>query len=149
MESMTTGLNENPVNWPIDTTWNYHMGGPPFDNLNVVSTALNSRYGTATSAADYVKKSQAQNYESWRAQHEAYETNKTKTDGTASTGFVDWMLTSGWFSLHWQTFDWYLRPSVSYYGVKKSGEPLHISWDYGFQNHAVVTNVRFGSKRAF
>lgn len=140
MESMITGLNENPVNWPIDSTWTYHMGGTPFDNLNVVTTALNSRYGTATSAADYVKKSQAQNYESWRAQYEAYETNKTKTDGTASTGFVDWMLTSGWFSLHWQTFDWYLRPSAAYYGVKKSGEPLHISWDYGFQNHVVVTN---------
>jgi exo-1,4-beta-D-glucosaminidase len=140
MESMITGLNENPVNWPIDTTWNNHMGGSPFDNLNVVSTALDTRYGTSTSAADYVKKSQAQNYESWRAQYEAYETNKSKTDGTASTGFVDWMLTSGWFSLHWQTFDWYLRPSAAYYGVKKSGEPLHILWDYGFQNHVVITN---------
>jgi exo-1,4-beta-D-glucosaminidase len=140
MESMITGLNENPVTWPIDTSWTNHLGGTPFDNLNVVTTAINSRYGTATSAADYVKKSQAQNYESWRAQYEAYETNKTKTDGTASTGFVDWMLTSGWFSLHWQTFDWYLRPSAAYYGVKKSGEPLHILWDYGFQNHVVVTN---------
>jgi exo-1,4-beta-D-glucosaminidase len=145
MESMTTGLNENPVSWPIGTTWDYHMGGTPFDNLNVVTTALNSRYGTTTSAADYVKKSQAQNYESWRAQYEAYETNKTKTDGTASTGFVDWMLTSGWFSLHWQTFDWYLRPSAAYFGVKKSGEPLHISWDYGFQNHVVVTNDYYQS----
>jgi len=145
MESMTTGLNENPVSWPIGTTWDYHMGGSPFDNLNVVTTALNSRYGTATSAADYIKKSQAQNYESWRAQYEAYETNKTKTDGTASTGFVDWMLTSGWFSLHWQTFDWYLRPSGAYFGVKKSGEPLHISWDYGFQNHVVVTNDYYQS----
>jgi exo-1,4-beta-D-glucosaminidase len=140
MESMITGLNENPVNWPIDSTWNNHMGGSPFDNLNVVTTALDTRYGTSNSAADYVKKSQAQNYESWRAQYEAYETNKSKTDGTASTGFVDWMLTSGWFSLHWQMFDWYLRPSAAYYGVRKSGEPLHILWDYGFQNNVVVTN---------
>jgi exo-1,4-beta-D-glucosaminidase len=140
MESMMTGLNENPVSWPIDTTWNYHLGGTPFDNLNVVTTALDSRYGTATGAADYVKKSQAQNYESWRAQFESYETNKSKTDGTASTGFVAWMLTSGWFSLHWQTFDWYLRPSAAYFGVKKSGEPLHIAWDYGFNNNVTVTN---------
>jgi len=140
MESMITGLNENPVNWPIDSTWNYHMGGSPFDTLNVVTAALNARYGTTTSAADYVKKSQAQNYESWRAQYESYETNKTKTDGTATTGFVDWMLTSGWFSLHWQTFDWYLRPSAAYFGVKKSAEPLHAAWDYGFSNHVTVTN---------
>jgi exo-1,4-beta-D-glucosaminidase len=116
------------------------MGGSPFDNLNVVSSALNSRYGTATSAADYVKKSQAQNYESWRAQYEAYEVNKAKTDGSASTGFINWMLTSGWFSLHWQAFDWFLRPSAAYFGIKKSGEPLHISWDYGFLNHVNVTN---------
>jgi exo-1,4-beta-D-glucosaminidase len=140
MESMITGLNENPVNWPIDSTWNYHMGGSPFNNLNVVTAALSARYGTATSAADYVKKSQAQNYESWRAQYESYETNKAKTDGTASTGFVDWMLTSGWFSLHWQTFDWYLRPSATYFGVKKSAESLHVAWDYGFNNNVTVTN---------
>jgi exo-1,4-beta-D-glucosaminidase len=140
MESMEAGLNENPVNWPIDSTWTYHMGGSPFDNLNVVTAAVNGRYGNSTSAADYVKKSQAQNYESWRAQYESYETNKSKTDGTASTGFVDWMLTSGWFSLHWQTFDWYLRPSAAYFGVKKSAEPLHIAWDYGFQNNVTVTN---------
>jgi exo-1,4-beta-D-glucosaminidase len=145
MDSMITGLMENPVNWPIDTSWNYHMGGTPFDNLNVVSSALNARYGTANSSADYVKKSQAQNYESWRAQFEAYEVNKTKTDGTASTGFVQWMLTSGWFSLHWQTFDWYLRPSAAYFGVKKSGEPVHIMWDYGFQNHVIVTSDLYQS----
>jgi exo-1,4-beta-D-glucosaminidase len=140
MESMTTGLNESLVNWPIDSTWNYHMGGSPFDNLNVVTAAVDARYGTATGAADYVKKSQAQNYESWRAQFESYETNKSKTDGTASTGFVAWMLTSGWFSLHWQTFDWYLRPSAAYFGVKKSAEPIHIAWDYGFHNNVTVTN---------
>ena len=145
MESMITGLNENPVNWPIDSTWNYHMGGSPFDTLNVVTAALNARYGTTTSAADYVKKSQAQNYESWRAQYESYETNKAKTDGTATTGFVDWMLTSGWFSLHWQTFDWYLRPSAAYFAVKKSAEPLHASWDYGFSNHVTVTNDYYQS----
>src|SRR5438270_7273662 len=46
MESMTTGLNMNPVSWPIDSNWTYHMGGTPFDNLNVVTTAVNSRYGT-------------------------------------------------------------------------------------------------------
>jgi len=40
---------------------------------------------------------------------------------------------------------WYLRPSAAYYGVKKSGEPLHISWDYGFQNHVVVTNDYYQS----
>jgi len=83
---------------------------------------------------------QMQNYESWRAQYESYETNRSKTDGSASTGIIDWMLTSGWFSLHWQTFDWYLRPSAAYFGVKLSAQPLHVSWDYDFNNNVTVTN---------
>lgn len=140
MESMITGLNENPINYPEDSTWDWHMGGTPFDSLSVVNSALSNRYGSAPTASDYIRKMQMQNYESWRAQFESYETNRSKTDGSASTGIIDWMLTSGWFSLHWQTFDWYLRPSAAYFGVKLSAQPLHVSWDYDFHNSISVTN---------
>lgn len=140
MESMITGLQENPINYPEDSTWDWHMGGTPFGNLNVVDSALGNRYGSAPTATDYIRKMQMQNYESWRAQYESYETNRSKTDGSASTGIILWMLTSGWFSLHWQTFDWYLRPSSAYFAVKLSAQPLHVSWDYDFNNNVTVTN---------
>jgi exo-1,4-beta-D-glucosaminidase len=55
------------------------------------------------------------------------------------------MLSSGWYSLHWQVFDCFLRPSAAYFGVKKSAEPLHIQWDYGFQNNVTVVNDSYQS----
>jgi len=140
MESMITGLQENPINYPEDSTWDWHMGGTPFNDLSVVNSALSNRYGSAPNATDYIRKMQAQNYEGWRAQFESYETNRSKTNGSASTGMIVWMLTSGWFSLHWQTFDWYLRPSSAYFAIKLSAQPLHVSWDYDFNNNITVTN---------
>lgn len=141
MESLTAGLGANPAPWPINGLWNYHRGASrTFGNLNVVSNAINKRYGTATDAADYVRKSQAQNYESTRAMFEAYEANKSKTDGSQSTGVVQWQLNKGWPSLHWQLYDWYLRPGGGYFGAKKGGEFLHIQWDNAFQNSVHVIN---------
>jgi exo-1,4-beta-D-glucosaminidase len=140
MESLTATLDKDPPSWPIDDSWTLHMGGSQFNSLDIVTTALNNRYGPAESAADYVWKSQAENYECTRAMFEAYEANKSKTDGTASTGLVQWQVNKGWPSLHWQLYDWYLRPGGAYFGAKKGSEPLHIEWDYGFQNAVYVTN---------
>jgi exo-1,4-beta-D-glucosaminidase len=134
MESMTAGLNQNPIDFPESSNWDYHLGGTPFTNLSVYNTAMNSRYGSPPNAADYMRKAQVMNYECWRVQHEAYEINKTKTDGTASMGMIDWMFNKGWFSLHWQLFDYFYRPSATYFGTKRAGEPLHIAWDYGGLN---------------
>ena len=140
MESMETMLNTNPIPWPIDSTWNYHRGGSPFNNLNTVTSALDARYGTATDAADYIRKSQAQNYESTRAMFEGYEAYKSKTDGSASTGVIQWMLNKSWPSVHWQLYDWYLRQGSGYFGAKKGSESLHIQWDSAFHNDVYVIN---------
>jgi exo-1,4-beta-D-glucosaminidase len=140
METLTSEFQKDPVPWPIDSNWTLHMGGAEFSQLDIVTDALNRRYGQATSAADYVRKSQVQNYECTRAMFEAYEANKNKTDGTASTGLVQWQLNKAWPSLHWQLYDWYLRPGGAYFGAKKGAELLHIQWDYGFQNEVRVIN---------
>jgi exo-1,4-beta-D-glucosaminidase len=134
MESMIAGLIENPINYPEDSTWDYHLGGSPFTNLSVFNTAMNSRYGTPTDRNDYMRKAQVMNYEGWRVQHEAYEINKTKTNGDASIGMIDWMFNKGWFSLHWQLFDWFYRPGAAYFATKKADEVVHIAWDYGGLN---------------
>jgi exo-1,4-beta-D-glucosaminidase len=67
-------------------------------------------------------------------QHEAYEINKSGTNGLtgdASVGMIDWMFNKGWFSLHWQLFDWFYRPGPAYFATKKADEIVHIAWDYG------------------
>jgi exo-1,4-beta-D-glucosaminidase len=71
-------------------------------------------------------------------QHEAYEINKTGAangrTGDAAMGMIDWMFNKGWFSLHWQLFDFFYRPGPAYFATKKADEITHIAWDYGGLN---------------
>lgn len=136
MESMIAGLNQNPIDYPENSTWDYHLGGSPFTSLSVFNSAMTSRYGTPTSASDYIRKAMVMDYEGWRVQHEAYEINKlgtanSKGTADAAMGMIDWMFNKGWFSLHWQLFDRFYRPGAAYFATKKADEVLHIAWNYG------------------
>jgi exo-1,4-beta-D-glucosaminidase len=121
--------------WPIDDYWNYHCGGNVFANVTKFTTALNSRYGTAASAADYAKKAQAAAYESHRAMFEGYGRNKYH-----ATGVIQWMLNNAWPSMIWHLYDYYLRPGGSYFGAKIACEPLHIQYSYDNKSIAVVNS---------
>jgi exo-1,4-beta-D-glucosaminidase len=55
------------------------------------------------------------------------------------------MLNSGWTSLHWQLFDYYLDQNGAYYGAKKANEPLHVQYSYDDRT-VVVTNSRHGAE---
>ncbi len=117
--------------WPINDFWNDHTGGGVFGNLNVYNQALDGRYGKATSLEDYVEKAQVMDYEGERAMFEAYGRNKY-----TSTGVIQWMLNSGWPSLIWNLYDYYLRPGGGYYGTKEACEPLHVQ--YSYDDHSIV-----------
>ena len=43
-----------------------------------------------------------------------------------TSGFTQWKINSAWPDVQWQIFDWYLKPMVSYYFIKRANEPLHI-----------------------
>jgi len=125
IESMREMLPPDHL-WPIDEFWNYHCGSEqPFSNLNIYTNALNSRYGTATGVEDYCKKAQLMNYESMRAELEAWGWNKY-----LSTGVITWQYNSAWPSLIWQHYDYSLRPGGAYFGAKKACEPLHVQYSY-------------------
>jgi exo-1,4-beta-D-glucosaminidase len=126
IESMREMLPEDHL-WPIDSYWNYHCGtsGSPFSNLNIYTNALNSRYETATGIEDYCRKAQLMNYESMRAELEAWGRNKY-----VSTGVITWQFNSAWPSLIWQHYDYSLRPAGAYFGAKKACEPLHVQYSY-------------------
>ncbi len=57
-----------------------------------------------------------------------------------TSGFTQWKINSCWPSVQWQIFDWFLRPMVSYYYIKKSCEPLHIQLDLLDSTVTVVNN---------
>jgi exo-1,4-beta-D-glucosaminidase len=141
IESMREMLPEGHL-WPIDEFWNYHCGSnQPFSNLNIYTVSLNSRYGTATGVEDYCEKAQLMNYESIRAELEAFGRNKYN-----STGVITWQYNSAWPRLIWQSYDYSLRPGGSYFGAKEACEPLHVQYSYDDNSIYVVNSYYKGFK---
>jgi exo-1,4-beta-D-glucosaminidase len=121
--------------WFTSSTWKYHCGTMDFGTTNVFNDALQGRYGNATDIKDYIAKAQAQNYEAHRAMMEAYGLHKYHS----ATGVVQWMGSNPWPGLIWHTYDYYLYPAGTYFGMKKSMEPLHIMYSYS-ENAVYITN---------
>ena len=132
--------------WFTTATWKYHCGTMTFGNTDVFNEALRVRYGAPKDIQDYIAKAQAQDYEAHRAMMEAYGLRKYHT----ATGVVQWMGSNPWPGLIWHTYDYYLYPAGTYFGMKKSMEPLHIMYSYG-DNGVYITNgmqQRFASLQA-
>ena len=106
--------------------WMYHCGTMQFGNTHIFDTALYARYGKPASMMKYLAIAQAQNYEGHRAMMEAYGLKKYNM----ATGVVQWMLANPWPSIIWHTYDYYLYPAGTYFGMKKSMEPLHVMYSY-------------------
>jgi exo-1,4-beta-D-glucosaminidase len=122
--------------------WLYHCGTFQFSTTKIFDSALAQRYGDPSSIHDYIAKSQLQNYEGHRAMMEAYGLNKYNT----ATGVVQWMLSNPWPSLIWHTYDYYLYPAGTYFGMKKSMEPLHVMYSYKTNEVAIINSFlqKFG-----
>jgi len=119
--------------WPMDEYWNYHSGGERFTTIDKFMNGLEQRYGKAADLQDFLRKSQAMNYEAERAMFEAYGRNKY-----TSTGVIQWMLNNAWPSLIWHLYDYYLVPSGAYFGTQKACEPLHVQDSYDDNAVAIV-----------
>ena len=119
--------------WPVDDYWNFHAGLERFTTIDRFMNGLEHRYGKAANLEDFLRKSQAMNYEAQRAMFEAYGRNKYE-----STGVIQWMLNNAWPSLIWNLYDYYLVPGGAYFGSKKGCEPLHVQYSYDDDSVAVV-----------
>jgi exo-1,4-beta-D-glucosaminidase len=118
----------SPANrWPIGAAYGYHAGPSPFDNLDGYSRAVSRRYGASSDITAYADRAQLLNYESARAQFEAFAAHAH----ALAQGTVYWMLNSAWPSVHWNLYDYYLKQGGGYFGAKKALEPIHILYDYG------------------
>src|SRR5664279_6040128 len=123
--------------WFNTASWKYHCGTMTFGNTQVFNDALEGRYGKATDIKDYVAKAQAQNYEAHRAMMESFGLHKYHT----ATGVVQWMGSNPWPGLIWHTYDYYLYPAGTYFGMKKSMEPLHVM--YSYQSNEIATLILY------
>lgn len=134
-ESLTRFLPKDGL-WYDSEDWNYHCGTMKFGDTKVFNQALFARYGKVTDMKDYAIKAQAQNYEAHRAMMEAYGLHKYHT----ATGVIQWMGANPWPGLIWHTFDYYLNPGGTYFGIKKAMEPLHIQYSYATHGIALVNS---------
>ncbi|HUR11080.1 MAG TPA: glycoside hydrolase family 2 TIM barrel-domain containing protein [Flavitalea sp.] len=132
-ESMMRFMNKDSIA-SNTSEWLYHCGTMQFGNTRIFDTALNERYGKSTDIHDYIGKAQLMNYEGHRAMMEAYALNKNQT----ATGVVQWMGSNPWPSLIWHTYDYFLYTAGTYFGMKKSLEPLHVQYSYKSKEVVVV-----------
>ncbi len=98
--------------------------GYAFGTLCHFDTALSSRYGAWSSLAQYVEEAQAQNYESVRAQFEAFIAHANNTP-LPSTGTIYWQMNKGWPSLLWQIYNSDGDQAGSYFGAQEANRTLH------------------------
>jgi exo-1,4-beta-D-glucosaminidase len=116
--------------WKYPQARQYHASAAwsIFATIEPFDTALSKRYGPPKSLADYVAKSQLENYDNVRAQFEAF--NAHMDAAKPSTGVIYWMLNNAWPSLHWHLYDYFLNPAGAYFGAKIANEPVHIQYSY-------------------
>lgn len=128
MKKFIFDLGDGPKNdiYPLDKNWAHHGAWDDVDGHSYVyrpyDVALRSRYGSPSTARDYIRKAQFINAASYRAMFEA--ANHRMWDITQ--GVMLWKLNSTWPTIVWQLYDWFLNPTSAYYYTKKALEPLHI-----------------------
>ncbi len=99
--------------------------GYSFGTLHDLDTAISNRYGSWSGLDQYVEEAQVQNYETQRAEFEAYIDHSTNQKAP-STGIVYWQLNKGWPTLLWDLYNHDFDQAGSYFGAKKANEPLHV-----------------------
>jgi exo-1,4-beta-D-glucosaminidase len=135
-ESLVKFIPEDSIN-NTNSSWLYHCGTMEFGNTNIFDSALYQRYGVPKDMRDYLAKAQLQNYEGHRAMMEGFGLKKYNT----ATGVVQWMLANPWPGLIWHTYDYYLYPAGTYFGMKKSMEPLHVMYSYASHNVNIINSL--------
>ncbi|MBE7157527.1 MAG: discoidin domain-containing protein [Rhodospirillales bacterium] len=121
LASVRAMMPENAM-WPLGLDWGLHdftldgaQGGEAFVTL------VQEAYGGANDAEEWIKLGEIVSYEAYRAMFEAQSVHRM--------GVLLWMSHPCWPSFVWQTYDFYLAPTSSYFACKKGAEPLHIQWN--------------------
>ena len=91
-------------------------------------------FGKQTSAEEFTRLAQWENYEGYRAMFEA--------DSKYRQGLLIWMSHACWPSYTWQCYDYYFEPTAAFFGARKACEPLHI------QRNALTRNVEVVNRSA-
>lgn len=125
--------------WPISDTLAYHdwhFGGN--GDVATFMATLARRFGEGTSLADFERKAQMLNIETYKAMFEGLFAGLW----TQHTGRLLWMTHPAWPSNHWQIYSWDYDTHGAYYGVRTATEPLHVQLNLNDDRVAVINTTR-------
>jgi hypothetical protein len=97
---------------------------------------LTTRYGPLASQADFVRKAQLANYESFRAMYEGRFAKMFRP----STALITWMSNPTQPSFVWQLYSHDLEPNASLFAARKACEPVHIQMNQNDWHLMVINN---------
>ncbi len=127
---LNANFNQYHANYEASCSKNYSFG-----TLCNFNAALDARYGTPATVAQYVEEAQVQDYENTRAQFEAFIDHANNTP-MPSTGTIYWQMNKGWPTLLWSLYGSDGDQPGSYFGVKEANKTLHAL--YALDNGTVT-----------
>jgi exo-1,4-beta-D-glucosaminidase len=103
---------DNPT-WPLDAAWAHYGANSYYEWFD---RGLRLLYGEPTDLADYVRKAHLTTYDQHRGFFEAVHHRMWDL----TSGFGEWKINSAFPDIQWQLYDWFLRPMVSLYAIRKA-----------------------------
>ncbi len=120
----------------INDDWAEHDFARGASGSDEFPSILASRYGKIANLADFVRKSQMMNYESYRAMYEGRNAQMFHP----TTGVLTWMSHPAQPSFVWQLYHYDLEPNSSLFAVKSASEPVHLQFNESTQELQVINN---------
>ena len=119
------GLGELPPNpgndpkYPLNETWAHYGANRYYEWFD---RGLRLLYGEPKDVRDYVWKAHLVTYDQHRAFFEAVHHRMWDI----TSGFGHWKLNSAFPDVQWQVYDWFLRPMVSLFAIRKACATLAV-----------------------
>jgi hypothetical protein len=129
---------EKGDHYPLNADWAHHGANQYYKGYD---DALRRLHGEPESVVDYCWKSHLVTADQHRSMYEAV--NHRMWDITS--GFTEWKINACEPSVQWQIFDWYLKPMVSWFYIKKATEPLHVQLNLPDRRVSII-NTRLASQ---
>jgi len=120
----------------IDDDWAEHDLAKGAQRGDAYPAILASRYGKIANLADFVRKAQLANYESFRAMYEGRNAQLFHP----ATGVLTWMSDPAQPSFVWQIYHYDLEPNASLFAVMHAAEMVHIQFNEATGDLQVVNN---------
>jgi len=125
-----------PKDWEsINDDWAEHDLARGASGGEAIRGYINGRFGEIRNLADFARKGQLLNYETFRAIYEGREAKMF----APSTAVIIWMSNPAQPSFVWQLYHHDLEPNASLFAVEKACEPVHIMLNEK-TGHAMILN---------